>query len=100
MKKSKDMPVAQTFNYAATYKATPLFVNDLKKVLGDVAYIDAIELFKELEDREYVFPAAALNEFIMKIESFPYRYVNPIMEVINREDCFLKYFEVISNKLQ
>ena len=59
-----------------------------------------VELFKELEDREYVFPAAALNEFIMKIESFPYKYVSPIMEVINREDCFLKYFEVISNKLQ
>lgn len=95
MRKSSDMPSPQTFNYGAVYKVTPLFINDLKKVMADVAYVDAIKLFDEIKERGGVFPAAVLNEFILKISSFPYKYVNQLMDLLNREETFFKYFEVV-----
>ena len=90
------MPEAKVLDYAKTYRATDLFINDLKKVMANVAYADAEKIFEMIESRNRILPAGILNELITKISLFPYKYVASIMAVIGRNDTFLKYFEPVN----
>lgn len=93
MAKSTDMPEPKVLNYDLKYRVTQLFINDLKKVLANVAYADAIRLFDKIESCERVFTLAQLNEFISELSEFPYKHVVAIMTVLNQKDNFFKYFE-------
>ena len=89
------MPEPQVLNYEIRYKVTPLFINDLKKVMADVAYVDAKKLFDKIDENKGILPAAMLNEFIRDISMFPYKYVSGLMAVIYDESKFGKYFEML-----
>ena len=95
MAKSNEMPEPQVLNYELRYKVTPIFINDLKKVMADVAYVDAKRLFNKIDEHDGILPAATLNELIRDISMFPYKYVAPIMGVIYDETKFSKYFETL-----
>lgn len=92
MSKSKDMPTPQVIDYYNFYKVTPLFKNDLKKILKDVAYVDAKKYIDEIESKDIV-PIAVLNEFIRKLSMLPYKVISPMMAVIENKENFVKYFE-------
>ena len=87
------MPEPQVINYGQHYKVTNLFVNDLKKVLADVAYVDAQKFFNKITENDYVLPISAVNEMIRDLGNLPYKYVSAFMGVINNPENFVKYFE-------
>lgn len=93
------MPEPQVLNYNAYYKVTQLFINDLKIVFnnGNVAYCDAKKMFDTIKEYNGIFPAAILNEFIRRLGNFPYKVVSMIMGVLENEENFGKYFELIDN---
>ena len=91
--KSSEMPDPQTMDYRQHYRVTSLFVNDLKKVLADVAYVDAQPFFKKIEECNGIMCISAVNELIRSLGCLPYKYVNTIMRVINNSENFVKYFE-------
>jgi len=97
MKKSIEMPEPQVMNYKAFYKVTPLFINDLKTVMnnGNVAYCDAKKLFDVINEHNSILPAAILNEFIRSLANFPYKVVSGLMSVIEKDENFKKYFELL-----
>jgi len=95
MAKSSEMPEPQVLNYELRYRVTPLFINDLKKVMADVAYVDAKKVFDKINEHGGILTAAALNELIRDISSFPYKHVSGIMSVIYDETKFGKYFETL-----
>lgn len=91
--KSSEMPEPQVMNYGQHYKLSDLFINDLKKVLGDVAYVDAQKFFdkiNQVDDR--IMTIAQINELIRDLSYMPYRVVAQLMGVINNKENFLKYF--------
>lgn len=90
--KSSEMPEPQVMNYAQHYEVTPLFINDLKKVLADVAYVDAQKFFKKIEDCGRIMPISAVNEMIRDLACLPFKYVSAFMAVMNNKDNFVKYF--------
>ena len=49
---SNDMPEPQVIQYYQTYRVTELFINDLKKTLGDMAYADTKPLIDKIEECE------------------------------------------------
>lgn len=95
IQKSSEMPEPQVMNYAQHYRVTQLFVNDLKKVLADVAYVDAQKFFNKITENNYILPIASVNEMIRDLACLPYKYVSAFMTVINNKENFLKYFEPI-----
>jgi len=98
MAKSSEMPAPQVINYDISYKLTPLFINDLKKVMADVPYVDAIKLFNMISECDGVMHIARFNEFLRELGSFPFKYVSGIMSVINNKEYFPKYFDVVLPK--
>ena len=91
--KSSEMPEPQVMNYSQYYKLSDLFVNDLKKVLADVAYVDAQKFFDKINKADNrTMPIAQVNEFIKDLSYLPYRVVAQLMSVINNKENFLKYF--------
>lgn len=99
--KSSDMPAPQVMNYSQMYKLSDLFINDLKKVLSDVAYVDAQKFFNKIDNTENrIMPISQVNEFIRELSYLPYKVVAPFMSVINNKDLFLKYFVPVEPKKQ
>lgn len=92
---SNDMPEPQVIQYYQKYRITELFINDLKKTLGDMAYADTKPLIDKIEECERVMPVAKLDEFIKDLSGLPYKVVSKLMSVIGNKDNFLKYFEPI-----
>lgn len=95
---TSDMPQVETLNYETYYKVSPVFVNDLKIILQDVAYADAVQYFDFLKSYNYILPVAILQEFINMLGKLPFGTVSPIMEVINNQNLFPKYFEDVTPK--
>ena len=99
--KSSEMPEPQVINYGQHYKLSDLFINDLKKVLADVAYVDAQKFFDKIDNTENrIMPIAQVNELIRDLSYLPYKVVAPFMTVINNKDNFLRYFVPIDLKKQ
>ena len=97
--KSSDMPAPQVMNYSQMYKLSDLLINDLKKVLADVAYVDAQKFFDKIDNTENrVMPIAQVNELIRDLSYLPYKVVAPFMAVINNKENFLRYFVPIDTK--
>ena len=97
--KSSEMPKPQVINYGQLYHISDLFVNDLKKVLADVAYVDAQKFFDIIDECENrIIPIARLNELIAKLSTLPYRIVSQLMHVISNKENFVKYFVPLENK--
>ena len=95
------MPEPQVINYGQHYKLSDLFINDLKKVLADVAYVDAQKIFDKIDNtKNRVMPIAQVNELIRDLSYLPYKVVAPLMTVINNKDNFLRYFVPIEPKKQ
>ncbi len=95
------MPEPQVMNYGQHYKLSDLFVNDLKKVLSDIAYVDAQKFFDKIDNTENrVMPIAQVNELIRDLSYLPYIVVAPFMNVINNKENFLRYFIPIEPKKQ
>ena len=96
--KSSDLKEVKTMNYDLFYRLTPVFINDLKKTLNDVAYVDAQKLLSKIETLHGIFPVAILNEFLADLRNLPYGIVSPLMAVINQKEYFVQYFEEIDLK--
>lgn len=90
--KSSEMPEPKTMNYSQRYMLSDLFISDLKKVLGDVAYVDARKFFDKIDECKREMAIAQLNEFINDLSCLPYKVVAQLMGVINNKNNFLKYF--------
>ena len=90
--KSTEMPEPQTLDYMKYYQITPLFISDLKKVLADVAFVDAKKYFDKIDEYHGIMCIAVLNEFIRDLGRLPYKVVCGLMNVINNNDNFIKYF--------
>lgn len=90
--KSSEMPDPKIMDYNGHYKLSDLFVNDLKKVLGDIAYVDAKKFFDKIDQHNRIMSNAQLTEFINEIQGLPYKVVAQLMGVINKKENFLKYF--------
>ena len=90
--KSCEMPEPEVINYSQFYRLSDLFINDLRKVLADVPYVEAQKFFKKIEDCKRIMPISALNELIRDLSYQPYKVVNGIMTVIQNKDNFIKYF--------
>jgi hypothetical protein len=95
---TSDMPHVETLKYETYYKVSPVFMNDLKIILQDVAYADAIQYFDFLKNYNYILPVAVLQEFINMLEKLPFGVVSPIIEVIKNDKLFPKYFEDVTPK--
>lgn len=93
--KSSEMPEPQVINYAEHYRLTDMFINDLRKVLADVPYVEAQKFFQKIDACQRIMPISQLNEFIRDISYLPYKVVAQIMGVIGNKDNFLKYFAPI-----
>lgn len=99
--KSSEMPEPQVLNYSQHYKLSDLFINDLKKVLADVAYVDAQKFFDKIDSAENrIMAIAQVNELIRDLSYLPYRVVAQFMSVINNKENFLRYFVPIEPKKQ
>lgn len=100
--KSSEMPEPQVVNYGEKYKITDLFINDLKKVLADLPYVEAKKFFDKIEEHKHVMFIAQLNEFIRDLSYLPYKIVGKLMVVINNKENFIKYFSPVtqSDELQ
>jgi len=99
--KSSEMPEPQVINYGQHYKLSDLFINDLKKVLADVAYVDAQKFFDKIDNTENrVMPIAQVNELIRDLSYLPYKVVAQFMNVIKSKENFLRYFVPIEPKKQ
>ncbi len=96
--KSTEMPEPDVMNYSQYYKLSDLFINDLRKVLADVPYVEAQKFFKKIDDCKRIMPISQLNEFIRDISYLPYKVVNGIMTVIQNKDNFIKYFHPMEVK--
>ena len=91
--KSSEMPEPQVLNYSQHYKLSDLFINDLKKVLADVAYVDAKKFFDKIDKAENrIMAIAQINELIRDLSYLPYKVVAQLMTVINAHENFIKYF--------
>ena len=91
--KSSEMPEPQVMNYYQYYKLSDLFINDLKKVLADVAYVDAKKFFDKIDKAENrIMAIAQINELIRDLSYLPYKVVAQLMTVINAHENFIKYF--------
>lgn len=90
--KSTEMPEPQTLDYMKYYQITPLFISDLKKVLADTAYVDAMKFFDKIAECKYIMSIAILNEFIRDLGNLPYKTVCNLMNVISDENNFVRYF--------
>ena len=90
--KSCEMPEPEVINYSQVYRMSDLFINDLRKVLADVPYVEAQKFFKKIDDCKRIMPISALNELIRDLSYQPYKVVNGIMTVIQNKDNFIKYF--------
>ena len=91
--KSSEMPESQVMNYYQYYKLSDLFINDLKKVLADVAYVDAKKFFDKIDKAENrIMAIAQINELIRDLSYLPYKVVAQLMTVINAHENFIKYF--------
>lgn len=97
--KSSEMPEPQVINYGQHYKLSDLFINDLKKVLADVAYVDAQKFFDKIDNTENrIMPIAQVNELIRDLSYLPYKVVAQFMNVIKNKENFLRYFVPIEPK--
>jgi len=94
--KSPEMPELKTIQYNQTYKMSDMFINDLKRVLADLPYVEAQKFLQRVEDNKRIFSIAALNEFIRDLSYLPYKVVCKLMGVINNKENFLKYFNPIT----
>jgi hypothetical protein len=90
--KSNEMPEPKIMDYNGHYKLSDMFVNDLKKVLADVAYVDAKKFFDKIDQHNRIMANAQLTEFINDLQGLPYKVVAQLMGVINKKENFLKYF--------
>ena len=91
--KSSEMPEPKVMNYYQYYKLSDLFINDLKKVLADVAYVDAKKFFDKIDKAENrIMAIAQINELIRDLSYLPYKVVAQLMTVINAHENFIKYF--------
>jgi hypothetical protein len=97
---TSDMPTPEVLDYEQVFKVSPIFVNDLKIVLQEVAYADAQPFFEFLKNYDYVLPVAVLNEFLRKLSTLPYKYVNQIFAIITNQELFGKYFELLQLQQQ
>lgn len=95
---TSDMPQVETLSYETYYKVSPVFINDLKIIMQDVAYADAKPYFDFLANYNYVLPVAILQEYINMLGKMPFGTVAPIMDVINNKNLFPKYFEDVTPK--
>lgn len=89
---TENMPEPQILSYNSFFKVTPVFMNDIQFVLGDMAYADVKKVMDVIIERNGVLPASVLNELIRTIAGMPYKYVYNIMNVIGQKDKFDKYF--------
>lgn len=94
---TSDMPQVHIFNYSSAYKITPIFVNDLKIVVGDMPYVEVKKIFDTIDKCNGVFSGAALNEFLYELSMLPYKTIMPLMKVIENKDKFGKYFEPVTH---
>lgn len=92
-KGTSDMPEPEVINYNTFYKVTPIFINDLHIVLGEVAYADAQKFFNMIASYNNILPVSAVNELLRMLSTMPYKYVAPLMNAVNVEENFKKYFE-------
>lgn len=89
------MPEPQIADYNLIYKVTPAFEQDLKTVLGDIAYVDAKKYIDRVKESSGIMPLVKLNEFINQLMDLPYRIISPLIVAISKKEIFDKYFEVI-----
>lgn len=93
--KSNEMPEPQVINYMKYYKITPLFINDLKKVLCELAFVDAKKYIDRAIENDSIMSIAILNEYIRDLANLPYKIVSTLMTIINDSEKFVKYFQPI-----
>ena len=94
MEEIKDkMPEPQINNYRQFYRVTDLFIKDYKLSVASVAYVDAIKVLDLVERHNRIINTATLNEIIRIIGSFPYKYVNAIMQNFKIDTTMQLYFE-------
>lgn len=92
---TSDMPLPQIASYGNRYQVTDIFKKDLKFILKDTAYADAIKFFNVIDMHESVFTIAVLNEFIHSLSMLPYKTVSPLMTALDDKEKFFKYFKLI-----
>lgn len=92
LKGTSDMPEPEVLTYENMYKISDVFKSDLKRILDEVAYVDAKKFYDILEVNNDVLPAALLSEFLRKLGSLPYKYVSPLMRAIEKKEAFDAYF--------
>lgn len=96
---TSDMPTPPVIDYSTMYKVTPLFRNDLMRVIGNMAYCDVKKITNILDEHKNIMGSADLNDFINTLSNLPYRVIHPLMKIIEGPDNFSKYFEPIKNKV-
>lgn len=87
------MPEPKVLDYSQFFQISDLFINDLKKVLADLAYVEANKIFSKINQfNNRIMGIAQVNELVRDISYLPYKNVAPLMTAINNNDNFLKYF--------
>jgi hypothetical protein len=87
------MPEPQINNYRKFYRVTDLFIRDYKISVASVAYVDAVKVLDIVYRHDRIVNTAALNEIVRIIGSFPYKYVNAIMQNFKEDEVMRLYFE-------
>lgn len=90
---NEKMPEPQVNNYRQFYRVTDLFIKDYKTSVASIAYVDAIKVMDIINRHDRIINTASLNEIVRIIGTFPYKYVNSIMQNFLNSEMLKLYFE-------
>lgn len=99
---TSDMAMPQTMNYSTKYKFTNTFRNDLKTLVKELPYFEAKRILSVLDDNNNVLTAAIFNQFLRMLGGLPYKYISPLMNIIEEGDKekLSRYFQKIEEPLE
>lgn len=93
---TSDMPNPQIANYNERYKIQDQFVKDVFTLVQDMAYVDAKQIMESIAQFNGEITLGPLNELIRNLSSIPYRFIAPVMHII--ETAPQKYFVMVKDE--
>lgn len=92
---SEKLPEPVIANYNQKFRLTDAFLHDLEVSLKDVPLGTSLKFIKFAETKKDLILYAELNEFVNKLQLFPYAIIRPLMRNIEGKDTQHLYFEEI-----
>jgi hypothetical protein len=95
--KSSEMPEPKTMEYTQLYQISERFVHDLRICVADMPYNISYQYITFAENKSAGISVAELNEYIQKLSTLPFKYVEQLMRNCNSEEGQKIYFPLVKN---